>query len=113
QKYFKHNIENKDLKKVLEVLTQVEKTHNNWEKFSEHFDELNDDFIKKIFARFPNLSKTELKLSAYLKLNLSTKEIAQLLNISVRGVEIARYRLRKKLNIPTEESFAGFFIKLE
>ena len=112
QKYFKHNIENKDLKKVLEVLTQVEKTHNNWEKFSEHFDELNNDFIKKLFSRFPNLSKTELKLSAYLQLNLSTKEIAQLLNISVRGVEIARYRLRKKLNIPTEESFASFFIKL-
>ena len=51
--------------------------------------------------KFPGLTPNEQKLCAYLTLNLSTKEIAQLMNITVRGVEISRYRLRKKLEVPT------------
>jgi DNA-binding CsgD family transcriptional regulator len=54
-----------------------------------------------------------MKLSAYLRMNLSTKEIAQLMNISVRGVEISRYRLRKKLAIPTEDSLFDYLITVQ
>ena len=55
----------------------------------------------------------ELKLFAYLRMNLSTKEIAQLMNISVRGVEISRYRLRKKLHIPSEKSLFDYLINIQ
>ena len=54
----------------------------------------------------------ELKLSAYLRMNLSTKEIARLMNISVRGIEISRYRLRKKLGISSEVNLFDYLINL-
>ena len=54
------------------------------------------------------LTANELKLCTFLRVNLTTKEIAQLMNISMRGVEISRYRLRKKLNLPTEMSLFDF-----
>jgi DNA-binding CsgD family transcriptional regulator len=76
------------------------------------FDEINNDFLKKIKGLYPQLTSTDLKLCAYLQLNMSSKEIAQLMNISLRGVEISRYRLRKKLQLPTEKSFVEFFAEL-
>ncbi len=65
-------------------------------------------FLKKIKKKYPELSNSDLKVCAYLKLNLSTKEIAQLLNISIRGAEVSRYRIRKKLGIQTEQSLSSF-----
>ncbi len=59
------------------------------------------------------MTANELKLCTYLRMNLSTKEIAQLLNISVRGVEISRYRLRKKLGINTETNLFDFLINIQ
>jgi DNA-binding CsgD family transcriptional regulator len=56
------------------------------------------------------ITPNELKLCAYLRMNLSTKEIAQLMGISVRGVEIGRYRLRKKLGIPSETNLFDYLI---
>ena len=62
----------------------------------EYFDQVYEDFTKRLREKFPNLTPNDVKLCAYLRMNLSTKEIAPLLNISIRGVEIHRYRLRKK-----------------
>jgi DNA-binding CsgD family transcriptional regulator len=78
------------------------------ELFAIHFDELNDDFLKKIKKAYPELTNSDLKVCAYLKLNLSTKEIAQLLNISLRGAEVSRYRIRKKLGVQSEQSLSSF-----
>jgi len=63
-------------------------------------------------AKFPGLSSTDLKLCAYLRLNLSSKEIAQLLNISLKGVEISRYRVRKKLQLATETNLYDFLMEV-
>ncbi len=101
-----------DIKKALTLLKNVEKNNSNWEQFATHFDEVNDDYLKKLKEKFPKLSNTDIKVCTYLKLNLSTKEIAQLMNISVRGVEISRYRLRKKLEIPTGTNMADFLNKI-
>jgi len=60
---------------------------------------------------FPSLTTTDLKLCAYLHINLTSKEIAQLMGISVRGVETSRYRLRKKLDIPGETSLNTFLLE--
>jgi ligand-binding sensor domain-containing protein/DNA-binding CsgD family transcriptional regulator len=84
---------------------------DDWEHFSIHFDQVHGDFIKRWQIDYPDLSPQEMKLSAYLRMNLSTKEIAHLLNISVRGVEIARYRLRKKLELERSDNLQEFILK--
>ena len=71
-----------------------------------------DDMLTKLVRRYPKLSRTDIKLCSYLKLNLSSKEIAALMNISERSVESSRYRLRKKLGMASGQSFAEFFASL-
>ena len=73
--------------------------NDSWEEFELRFREVDPDFFRKLSERFPQLTPNDKKLCAYLKLNLSTKEIASLLNLSLNSVLSARYRLRKKLDI--------------
>jgi DNA-binding CsgD family transcriptional regulator len=82
----------------------------DWEHFQVHFDKVHGDFSRKFRAEYPHLSPQDMKLSAYLRMNLSTKEIAHLLNISVRGVEISRYRLRKKLMLERSLNLQEFIL---
>ena len=79
-----------------------------WDKFNFYFDQVHQQFVDNLKTRFPNLSKNDFKLCAFLRMNLSTKEIAPLLNISVRGVEISRYRLRKKLGLERQTNLNDF-----
>lgn len=97
-----------DIKKIAVLLKDVENNNANWDQFAVHFDEINDGFLKAVKNKYPGLSNNDLKMCSYLRLNLSSKEIAQLLNISIRGVEISRYRLRKKLQLQTEQSLTDF-----
>ena len=108
QQLYKKTGGNHDVKKAIQLVNDIEKNNSNWEQFATHFDEINNDFLKKIKSKFPGLTNTDLKVCAYLQLKLSSKEIAQLMNISVRGVEISRYRLRKKLQLPTEQTLNDF-----
>ncbi|NLR80115.1 triple tyrosine motif-containing protein [Chitinophaga eiseniae] len=105
---YKKNGNNPEIKNALGLLNDVEKNNDNWEQFAAHFDAINNNFLKKLKAAFPALTPTDLKVCAYLQLKLSSKEIAQLMAISVRGVEIKRYRLRKKLNLHTALSISDF-----
>lgn len=82
-----------------------------WKQFEINFDEVHGDFLKTIQSDYPVLSPQDLKLCAYLRMNMTTKEIANLLKISVRGVEIARYRLRKKLALNHDKNLVDFMIK--
>jgi len=84
------------VKKLLKEDAQME---DDWHQFSKHFDQVHNDFISKMRLQYPMLTSSDLKLCAFLKMDLSTKEIAPLLNISIRGVETGRYRLRRKLQI--------------
>ena len=108
QKLYKNTNENHDIKKTIHLLNDIEKNSASWEKFAVHFDEINNNFLKNLKSHFPKLTNTDLKVCAYLQLNLASKEIAQLMNITVRGVEISRYRLRKKLGLTTDQSIAAF-----
>jgi DNA-binding CsgD family transcriptional regulator len=101
-----------EFKKMLRILGEENKMDKDWEQFAVHFDKVHSDFLQILKAAYPALSAHELKLCAYLRMNLSSKEIAQLENISVRGVEISRYRLRKKLKIPTETNLFDFLMEL-
>ena len=109
QKLYKRTGNSHDVKTALQLLNGVEKNSSNWEQFASHFNEISNDFLKKLKANHPVLTNADLKVCAYLQLNLSSKEIAQLMNISVRGVEMSRYRIRKKLGLPQEQSLHEFF----
>jgi hypothetical protein len=100
-------------KELLQITKDIENNisaDSDWEHFQFHFDRVHGDFTSRFKGAFPSLSPQEIKLSAYLRMNLSTKEIAQLLNISVRGVEISRYRLRKKLHLDRNQNLQDFIL---
>jgi ligand-binding sensor domain-containing protein/DNA-binding CsgD family transcriptional regulator len=99
-----------ELKKMIKTLSEDDNMDKEWENFAKHFDKVHSDFLAEQKEKYPSITPNELKLCAYLRMNLSTKEIAQLMNISVRGVEISRYRLRKKLQIPSETSLFDYLI---
>lgn len=101
----KHNV-NSLLKKINRDL----RNEKNWELFNSYFDEVHQDFITRLKEQYKDLSPKELRLCAYLRMNISTKEIAPLMNISVRGVEISRYRLRKKLKLDYNTNLTDFLI---
>jgi ligand-binding sensor domain-containing protein/DNA-binding CsgD family transcriptional regulator len=105
---------NQEVKKeLLQITRDIENNISadaDWEQFQYHFDRVHGDFSTRFKAAFPALSPQEMKLSAYLRMNLSSKEIAQLLNISIRGVEISRYRLRKKLQLERNTNLQEFIL---
>ena len=100
------NIDNKvavqEIKKVIKSVSDDDKVDQEWDAFAKHFDKVHSDFVVSLKKKYATLTANEVKLCIYLRMNLSSKEIAQLMNISVRGVEISRYRLRKKIGIPSE-----------
>ncbi len=104
QKNVETEKESKDHKRIIKIIDHELDSSHEWEQFAVHFDSVHTDYLKTLKELYPGLTPSELKLCAYLRLNLSTKEIAQLMNISIRGVETNRYRLRKKLDITNEET---------
>lgn len=100
------------LRKVNNLIDEAHNDTRDWDLFEKSFNEAHEDFFKKLKAEYPSLVPNDLKLCAYLRLNMSSKEIASLLNISLRGVEIRRYRLRKKVNIPKEKNLSEFMLEL-
>ncbi|MEN8817267.1 MAG: triple tyrosine motif-containing protein [Nonlabens sp.] len=101
--------ESKSLKKMLDKNLN---SKQDWLTFEEAFNNADKDFFKKIKELHPTLSSGDLRLCVYLRLNLSSKEIAPLLNISPRSVEIKRYRLRKKLALSREESLTSYIVEI-
>lgn len=77
-------------------------------RFEDQFDLIHNNYMKRVREKHTNLTTSEIKMCAYVKMGLSSKEIAPLLNISVRGVETLRYRLRKKMNIGREASLTDY-----
>lgn len=105
----------KDPKEINSVIRTIDRNINNsddWKFFEEAFNNADKDFLKKIQDRHPELTPNDLKLCAYLRLNLSSKEIAPLLNISVRSVEVKRYRLRKKMDLPHETGLTDYILSI-
>jgi len=97
-------------KKLVELIDANIHTEDDWALFEQHFDRANNNFVSRLKERFPQLTPRDLRLCAYLKMNLSSREIAPLLDISERSVEVHRYRLRKKLDLPAEDNLSEFMI---
>ena len=94
-------------------LARNEQTSINWKRFEENFDIVNNQFIARLSKHYPWMSKQERKLCVYIHIGLSSKEIAPLLNISVRAVEMMRYRIRNKMQIDSSISLKQHFYALQ
>ena len=102
-------------RKITEIFQKLNQ-HRIGEEFMEIFDvnfeKINHDFFEKLKQIDSSLSKRELRLCAFIKMDLTNKEIAPLLNISIRGVETARYKVRKKLKLSHDDNFIHFLESL-
>jgi DNA-binding CsgD family transcriptional regulator len=96
-----------EIKKAIKI-NAVNK--HEWEIFETNLNQIHNEFIVALSKKYPNLTPKDIKLCVYLKMNLSSKEIAPMMNISFRGVELHRYRLRKKLNLTQEENLSKFLL---
>lgn len=101
-----------EIRRLIRTIDEDVRLDQNWDQFERHFDRVHVDFMQRLRDRYPQLTPNDHKLCAYLRMNLTTKEIATVLNISVRGVEISRYRLRKKLNLHSEENLTEFIVAI-
>ena len=104
-----------DLSQIQRVIRTIDRNIDNeddWRFFEEAFNNADKDFLHKIKEMHPDLTPNDLKLCAYLRLNLSSKEIAPLLNISIRSVEVKRYRLRKKMDLPHQKSLTAHILEI-
>lgn len=99
------------IKHIMNKINQAIQNKDEWQVFETNFREVHEDFSKDLLERYPNLTGKDLKLCSYLKMNLTSKEIAPLMGKSVRGVEVHRYRLRKKMELDSQENLSAFLIK--
>ena len=99
----------KDLKSKIE-----REIHSSslWEEFKLHFEKNHPGFFDRLTSQYPRITSKDLKLCAYLRLQLSTKEIAGLLNITPKSAEISRVRLRKKLNLERRQDLGVFINRI-
>jgi len=100
------------IKPIIKVIDKNITQNDDWELFKEAFNNADRKFLKKLKKAHPNLSPNDVRLCAYLRLNLSSKEIAPLFNISVSSVEIKRYRLRKKMDLSHDDNLVDYILKL-
>lgn len=98
-----------------QVLKLIDGNLNNskdWDVFKEAFNNADKDFLKKIKSLHPELTPNDLRFCAYLRLNLTSKEISPLLNMTVRSVETKRYRLRKQMGLPHDSSLVNYILEI-
>jgi ligand-binding sensor domain-containing protein/DNA-binding CsgD family transcriptional regulator len=105
-------LSDEQLRRIQKIINDGMSDERDWNLFESSFNEAHESFFKKLKAQHPDLVPNDLKLCAYLRMNMNSKEMASLLNISLRGVEIRRYRLRKKLNLEHDKNLVEFLMEL-
>ncbi len=96
------------LKKLKSTLNTEIESEKSWEQFSIYFDEVNQNFTAELLKKHPQLTQNDLRMCALTRLNMSNKEMAALLGITVTGVEKSRYRLKKRLELKPEDNLDDF-----
>lgn len=108
----KKNTEKK-LSSIMRMIDTELSNNDSWDKFEYHFDQVHSNYLKKLLEKHIKLSPREIKLAAFLRMNMSSKEISTMLNITPRSVELARYRLRKKLKLNRDQNLVEYLIELD
>ena len=101
----------KALQHIIKEIDTTLKVQEDWKQFEYHFDRVHGDFLTRLTSEFLDLTPGEQKLCAFLRLKMDTKEIANLMGVSLRGVEVARYRLRKKLELDSHQNLSKFILE--
>ncbi|WP_436516423.1 tetratricopeptide repeat protein [Ekhidna sp. To15] len=104
---------NKELTRINRIVDNTFRSDEEWKTFQITFDQMHDGFFKDLKKTFPDISNAELKLCALLRLNMNLKESSKILGIAADSVKTARYRLRKKLGLKTEDNLIDFLIQFE
>lgn len=104
---------NKYYEKLVHMIDENISSEDDWLRFQANFDRIHENFFRNLHRDYPDLTTNDLRFCAYLRLNLSSKDIAHLMNISLKGVEVARYRIRKKINLPSHKSLTEFMIEFK
>lgn len=102
----------RELRKINRLIEDDIRLDDDWKRFKTHFELVHEGFFNRLQSQHENLTPKDMKLSAYLRMNLSSKEIAPLMNISVRSVENSRYRLRKKMGLDKDTNLTEHILKL-
>ena len=105
-------IHKKDYDRLMEIIRDGEFTEDNWNHFFTNFDLIHKSFFRSLKAMHGDLTPNDLRLCAYLRLNMSTKEIANIMGITVKGAEVAKYRLRKKLQVDSSMPLNVYLMSL-
>ncbi|MDR3652920.1 MAG: triple tyrosine motif-containing protein [Paludibacter sp.] len=104
---------NKYYDKLIRLLDENLSSEDDWAIFQTNFDRIHENFFRNLHTNFPDLTSNDLRFCAYLRLNLSSKDIAHLMNISLKGVEVGRYRIRKKIGLESTKSLTEFMIEFK
>jgi DNA-binding CsgD family transcriptional regulator len=104
---------NKYYDKLIRLLDENLSSEDDWAIFQTNFDRIHENFFRNLHITYPELTSNDLRFCAYLRLNLSSKDIAHLMNISLKGVEVGRYRIRKKIGLLSTKSLTEFMIEFK
>jgi len=110
REHLKYSYPEKYMNRLIRMIDHSIEDEDDWNVFRMHFDRAHEDFFKRIKNAYDDLTPKDLRLCAYLKMNLSTKEIAPLMNVSTRSVEVHRYKIRKKLGLDPNDNLTEFMI---
>lgn len=97
-----------NIKKTIRKLDRELESEDYWKEFNLYFSQVDTKFIDSLVIKHENLTQNDIRLCGMLRLNLSTKEIATLLNVSVRGVEKSKYRLKKRLLLSADQDLLAY-----
>jgi tetratricopeptide (TPR) repeat protein len=103
---------NKTIKEIIKEIEGNINADNDWDTFKKHFEGVHAGFFERLIKTFPDITHNDLRLCAYMRINLNTKEIAQMLSISPTSVNQRRYRLRKKINLDTDTGLVEYMMNL-
>jgi len=98
--------------KLQKSIAKELETDNNWKELEKHIKNVHFDFLKRLKEKHPTITPREMDLATFLLMNMSTKEISGIMNISLGGIDLARYRLRRRLKLDNKENLTGFLLSI-
>ena len=113
--FLEKNLSKRDFKirKLVNVIDREISTKKDLEVFDSNFNAVHEEFLKILKEHYPSLNQNDHRLCTFIKMNKTTKEIATFLNLSVRGVETSRYRLRKKMGLDSDVNLYDIISSIE
>lgn len=102
----------KKVNNVQQLIKTLDLSEDTWRAFNIHFEKINPSFFTTLRERYPDITPNDLRLAAYIRMNMSTKEIAELTSRTSRSVDTARYRLAKKLNLKQGVTLQNYLLSI-